>query len=96
MALARSRRLGIADLLGSEAEGEKSKRKKGEHFPSPGRLGAMTDSHLKTFFPCRAALSAGESFPPPVYGINQSVGNATHRSISKLFDIDLAMLSGRH
>jgi hypothetical protein len=35
MALARSRRLGIADLLGMlKLKVNKTKRKKGEHFPS--------------------------------------------------------------
>ncbi|MND93572.1 hypothetical protein D3C80_857610 [compost metagenome] len=42
----------------------KTKRKKGEHFPSPGRLGAMTDSHLKAFFQWITTYSPGETFPP--------------------------------
>jgi hypothetical protein len=60
MALARSRRLGIAVLLGDL---NKTKRKKGEHFPSPGRLGAMTDSHLKAFFQWITTYSPDETFP---------------------------------
>jgi hypothetical protein len=46
MALARSRRLGIADLL----ELNKRNGKKDRHFPSATALGAMTDSHLRVFF----------------------------------------------
>jgi hypothetical protein len=50
MALARSRRLGIAVLLGLvKTNLNKTERKKGEHFPSGTALGAMTDSHLGRF-----------------------------------------------
>jgi hypothetical protein len=63
MALARSRRLGIAVLLRIESRVNKTKRKKGEHFPSPTRLGAMTDNHLKAFFQWLTAYSTGETFP---------------------------------
>jgi hypothetical protein len=45
----------------------KTKRKKGEHFPSPGRLGAMTDSHLEAFFQWIAVVSTDETFPLSVY-----------------------------
>jgi hypothetical protein len=90
MALARSRRLGIAVLLGDL---NKTKRKKGEHFPSPGRLGAMTDSHLETFFPWLTAVSAGETFPLSVCRVKHPPVSAIYRAISKLFDIALAMLS---
>jgi len=41
----------------------KTKWKKGEHFPSPGRLGAMTDSHLEAFFHLITTVSTGETFP---------------------------------
>jgi predicted DNA-binding transcriptional regulator AlpA len=91
MALARSRRLGIADLLGSG----KSKRKKGGHFPSPERLGAMTDSHPGAFFQWIAALSVGETFPLLVCRVNRLERSAIYRAISKLFDIGLAMNSPR-
>jgi hypothetical protein len=95
MALARSRRLGIADLLGVN----RLKRKKGGHFPSPERLGAMTDSHPEAFFPWITSVSAGETFPLFVCRVNRSVRSAiksaTHRAISKLFDIGLAVFSGR-
>jgi hypothetical protein len=96
MALARSRRLGIADLLGIVKQSEKSKRKKGEHFPSPGRLGAMTDSHLPAFFQWITTVSTDETFPLFVCRVNQSVRSAIYRAISKLFDIALAVLSSRH
>jgi hypothetical protein len=49
---------------GSESRVIKMKRKKGEHFPSHGRLGAMTDSHLEAFFQWIARVSLGETFPP--------------------------------
>jgi hypothetical protein len=71
----------------------KTKRKKGEHFPSPGRLGAITDSHLKAFFQWITAYSAGETFPLFVCRVNHLVRSAIYRPISKLFDIALAMLS---
>jgi hypothetical protein len=73
----------------------KTKRKKGEHFPSPGRLGAMTDSHLKAFFPWIAALWPDETFPLKVCRVNHLVRSAIYRAISKLFDIALAVLSTR-
>jgi hypothetical protein len=92
MALARSRRLGIADLLGVN----RLKRKKGGHFPSPERFGAMTDSHPEAFFPCWAAVSSGETFPLFVCRVNQPVRSAIYRAISKLFDIALAAISHRH
>jgi hypothetical protein len=47
---------------GSVSRVNKTKRKKGEHFPSPTRLGAMTDSHLKAFFQWLTAVSTGETF----------------------------------
>jgi hypothetical protein len=87
MALARSRRLGIADLLGVN----RLKRKKGGHFPSPERLGAMTDSHPGAFFPWLAAVSVDETFPLLVSRVNRLVRSAIYRAISKLFDIALAM-----
>jgi hypothetical protein len=74
----------------------KTKRKKGEHFPSPGRLWAMTDSHLETFFPWLTAVSVDETFPLYVCRVTQSSRSAIHRAISKLFDIDLAGFSDRH
>jgi hypothetical protein len=46
-----------------ESRVNKTNRKKGEHFPSPGRLGAMTDSHLEAFFHVITAVSTGETFP---------------------------------
>jgi hypothetical protein len=73
----------------------KTKRKKGEHFPSPGRLGAMTDSHLETFFQRITVVSADESFPPSVCRVNHPLRSAIYRAISKLFDIALAMPSTR-
>jgi hypothetical protein len=57
MALARSRRLGIADLLGLN----KTKLKKGEHFPPADSLGAMTDSHSGNFFLWITAQSPDET-----------------------------------
>jgi hypothetical protein len=48
---------------GSESRVNKAKRKKGEHFPSPGRFGAMTDSHLEAFFHLMTAVSFDETFP---------------------------------
>jgi hypothetical protein len=74
----------------------KTKRKKGEHFPSPTRLGAMTDSHLKAFFQWIKTVSVGETFPLFVCRVNQTPRSAIYRAISKLFDIALAMLSEHH
>jgi hypothetical protein len=71
----------------------KTKRKKGEHFPSPGRLGAMTDSHLKAFFQRITADSSDETFPLSVCRVKRPVRSAIYRAISKLFDIALAVLS---
>ncbi|MHA6124823.1 hypothetical protein ACX3YD_01175 [Pseudomonas fluorescens group sp. PF-1] len=71
------------------------KRKKGEHFPSHGRLGAMTDSHLEAFFPWIATLSPDETFPLLVCRVNHLVRSAIHRAISKLFDIALAVFPTR-
>ncbi|PPA05335.1 hypothetical protein C4E44_04250, partial [Pseudomonas sp. MWU12-2312b] len=66
-----------------------------EHFPSPGRLGAMTDSHLETFFPWFTAVSTDETFPLFACRVNHLVRSAIYRAISKLFDIALAVLSAR-
>jgi len=60
MALARSRRLGIADLL----EFAEKKRKKGPAFSLSHRLRAMTDSHLWAFFLCFGHQSLAETFYP--------------------------------
>jgi len=57
MALARSRRLGIADLLGFAEK----KRKKGPAFSLSHRLRAMTDSHLWVFFLCFGRHSLAET-----------------------------------
>jgi hypothetical protein len=92
MALARSRRLGIADLLGLN----KTKRKKGEHFPSADSLGAMTDSRSGVFFLWINADSPGETFPRFVCRVKPSPGSAIYRAISKLFDIGLAGISVGH
>jgi hypothetical protein len=73
----------------------KTKRKKGEHFPSPGRLGAMTDSHLKAFFPCITTVSTDETFPLLVCRADHAVRSAIYRAISKLFDIAIAVFSRR-
>jgi hypothetical protein len=72
------------------------KRKKGGHFPSPERLGAMTDSHTEAFFPWLTVDSVGETFPLFVCRVNQPVRSAIYRAISKLFDIDLAAISRHH
>jgi hypothetical protein len=48
---------------GSESRMNKTKRKKGEHFPSPTGLGAMTDNHLKRFFQWITLYSTDETFP---------------------------------
>jgi hypothetical protein len=80
---------------GSESRVIKMKRKKGEHFPSHGRLGAMTESHPEVFFPRLSAEWAGETFPLPVCRVNPFTRSAIYRSISKLFDIDLAVLTAR-
>jgi hypothetical protein len=74
----------------------KTKRKKGEHFPSQACLAAMTDSHLKAFFQWIKTVSAGETFLLFVCRAEQVIRSATHRAISKLFDIALAVLSDRH
>jgi predicted DNA-binding transcriptional regulator AlpA len=74
----------------------KTKRKKGEHFPSPTRLGAMTDSHLEAFFRWINSHSPGETFPLTICRVTHPLRSAIYRAISKLFDIALAMLSGRH
>jgi hypothetical protein len=71
----------------------KTKRKKGEHFPSPTRLGAMTDSHLEAFFQWITTVSAGETFLLFVCRDNSALRSAIYRAISKLFDIALARLS---
>ncbi|UVL40081.1 hypothetical protein LOY55_28430 [Pseudomonas sp. B21-040] len=71
-------------------------RKKGEHFPSPGRLGAMTDSHLEAFFQWITKVSADETFLLFVCRVNGKPGSAIYRAISKLFDIALAVISTRH
>jgi hypothetical protein len=71
------------------------KRKKGEHFPSPGRLGAMTDSHLKAFFQWITADWVDETFPLFVCRVNHCPRSAIYRAISKLFDIALAVFSVR-
>ncbi|WLH35290.1 hypothetical protein PSH79_25840 [Pseudomonas sp. FP2196] len=68
----------------------KLERKKGGHFPSPERLGAMTDSHAEAFFQWIAAVSVGETFPLLVCRVNHLVRSAIYRAISKLFDIALA------
>ncbi|WP_148049703.1 hypothetical protein [Pseudomonas brassicacearum] len=72
------------------------KRKKGEHFPSPGRLGAMTDSHLETFFQWITQVSNDETFPRLVCRVKRSPVSAIYRAISKLFDIALAGISVDH
>jgi hypothetical protein len=46
-----------------ESRVNKTKRKKGEHFPSPTAFGAMTDSHPKAFFQWITAYSTDETFP---------------------------------
>jgi hypothetical protein len=48
---------------GSVSRVNKTKRKKGEHFPSPTRLGAMTDSHPEVFFQRITTVSTDETFP---------------------------------
>jgi hypothetical protein len=73
----------------------KTNRKKGEHFPSPTGLGAMTDSHPGTFFPWIAVVSVGETFPLLVCRVGQARRSAIYRAISKLFDIALAVFSTR-
>ncbi|MCP2074987.1 UNVERIFIED_ORG: hypothetical protein J2Y77_004423 [Pseudomonas lini] len=70
----------------------KTKLKKGEHFPSPTRLGAMTDSHPKAFFRWIKSLSSSETFPLMGCRVEHALGSAIYRAISKLFDIDLAMI----
>jgi hypothetical protein len=51
---------------------DKSNRKKGEHFPSPGRLGAMIDNHLGAFFQSITMVSTGETFPLSVRRVNRA------------------------
>jgi hypothetical protein len=79
-----------------ESRVNKTKRKKGEHFPSPTRLGAMTDSHLKAFFRWIKSHSPGETFPLTICRVTLSPRSAIYRAISKLFDIALAVFSDRH
>jgi hypothetical protein len=81
---------------GSESRVNKLKRKKGEHFPSPTRLGAMTDSHLEAFFRRIKSHSPGETFPHTFCMRSLYPRSAIYRAISKLFDIALAGFSDRH
>jgi hypothetical protein len=55
----------------------------------------MTESHPEVFFPRLSAEWAGETFPLPVCRVNPFTRSAIYRSISKLFDIDLAVLTAR-
>ncbi|QXI28155.1 hypothetical protein [Pseudomonas vanderleydeniana] len=87
MALARSRRLGIADLLGFDIE---TKRKKGVYFPSGRAFGAMTDSRSTAFFPPIVAHRADESFPRIACRATEKRESAIYDAISKVFDIALA------
>jgi hypothetical protein len=91
MALARSRRLGIADLLGLNNETEKRRA-----FSLTHPRGAMTDSHPEQFFRRIKSLSPGETFPLMVCRVKPVSGSAIYRAISKLFDIDLAMIQTHH
>jgi hypothetical protein len=72
------------------------KLKKGEHFPSPTRPGAMTDSHPEAFFRWIKSHSPGETFPLKVCRVKHALGSAIYRAISKLFDIDLAVIHTPH
>jgi hypothetical protein len=51
----------------------------------------MTDSHPERFFRWIKSLSPGETFPLMSCRVERAPGSAIYRSISKLFDIELAM-----
>jgi hypothetical protein len=81
MALARSRRLGIANLLRVAAL-EAAGVEKGDHFRPASTAGAMTDG------PSAAILQRFLSSTAPV--ISKNPRRKTSPAISKLFDIAVA------
>jgi hypothetical protein len=56
----------------------------------------MTDSHTERFFRWIKALSPGETFPRMVCRVKPVSGSAIYRAISKLFDIELAVIQTHH
>ncbi|MEX0163820.1 hypothetical protein MRBLPD1_002313 [Pseudomonas brassicacearum] len=70
--------------------------KKGEHFPSPTHPGAMTDSHPWAFFRWIKSHSPGETFPLMACRVKHRLGSAIYPAISKLFDIELAVIQTPH